>query len=140
MQIIGFINIGAICWFNSMLQLLISSKYIIKSILDDEEEQNNLLKEFQIFLRNYTSNNLSQNDSVKLLRVFLLEVKEKHPSSVLNSLAQHSASEGMTFFLDMLNSKYLNKMLNHITDESIRCKQTNEVISSKKNTFIIFVP
>jgi ubiquitin C-terminal hydrolase len=133
MQVIGFINIGAICWFNSMLQLIISSKYIIKSILDDEEEQNNLLKEFQIFLRNYTSNNLSQNDSVKLLRIFLLEVKEKHPSSVLNSLAQQSASEGMTFFLDMLNSKHLNKILTHVTKESIVCKQTKEIISSKKN-------
>ncbi|MDL1983180.1 MAG: ubiquitin carboxyl-terminal hydrolase [Deltaproteobacteria bacterium] len=116
-----------------MLQLIISSKYIIKSILDDEEEQNNLLKEFQIFLRNYTSNNLSQNDSVKLLRIFLLEVKEKHPSSVLNSLAQQSASEGMTFFLDMLNSKHLNKILTHVTKESIVCKQTKEIISSKKN-------
>lgn len=133
MQVIGFINIGAICWFNSMLQLILSSKYIIKSILDNEEEQNNLLKEFQNFLKNYISNNLSQNDSIKLLRIFLLEVKEKHPSSVLNSLVEQSASEGMTFFLDMLNSKYLNKILTHVTEESIICKQTKEVISSKKN-------
>ena len=60
MQVTGFINIGAICWFNSMLQLILSSKYIIKSVLDDEEEQNNLLKEFQNFLKNYISNRVVQ--------------------------------------------------------------------------------
>ena len=142
MQVIGFTNIGAICWFNSMLQLLISSKYIIKSILDDNKEnKNKLLIEFQNFLICYTSNSLTQNNSIKLLHVFLHEVKEKHPKSVLNYLTQQSASEGMTFFLDMLNSKSLNNILTHITEESIICKQTKEVISSKKNVnnqFMLF--
>lgn len=110
---------GACCWWNSLLQALLSCRHFVKGIIEPEDHTppSPIVQGFQRLIENPTT-------SYELLRLM--------PRSLLHG--QQSPSEGLTYLLDNIKSEYINDLFNHHYLQTIKVKDTGEEISSQKES------
>lgn len=122
----GLYNTGSICYFNSLLQVLASCtslhhwKSRSKSKLEDE---------FEHFIKN--SYKLDPMASTNLLDT--LKEKKKHFGN-----GQESASEALTFLLNVINNDSLNNMFIHRFKYTIKCISCSYTTEQHKDHSILF--
>jgi ubiquitin C-terminal hydrolase len=116
---LGFNNTGSICYFNSLIQCLLSSKNFLEFILEDKEEPM-----FTEFLKNIT------NDTWDM--VFTTRLLQKHNIVQGNQ----SSSEYFIFLVDLLKLENIFECHHKIL--SI-CKSCGYKKESKDITYCTFI-
>lgn len=123
----GFNNTGSICYFNSLLQVLLSCTSLHKITYNDS---NSLEAVFNSVVRN--SKNLKPLSSYFLLNE-LQSSKFGH--------GQESASEALTLLLDNINNKELSNLFMHrfrYTNKCNECNYTTEELRDHSYLFEMF--
>lgn len=122
----GFDNVsGACCWWNALLQALLSCKHFVNGIEAQDTSDIEKLTPILSAMIRLVKNEFS---SVDVLRTFL---RLLHPK---NFDGQQSASEGLTLLLDSLKSEYIDYLFTHHYQQSIITKKESEVVSNVRET------
>ena len=106
---IGFQNTGSICYFNSLVQCLISSSFFLRFVLEKDKESQERNEIFTSFLTNITNDQWNTNFTTQLLYY----VKNFQPNQ--------SASEYFIFLVDRLGWEKLFECQYKITTKCNDC-------------------
>lgn len=130
----GLVNINQCCWWNSLLQALLSCKYFVITILENNDSNSPTYKAFKKFIRSHLEPDNYTRSNIMLLNIFLNELKEKKNNSFEIFISgQQSVSEGFVVLLDILNSPSIHYLFTHIYEESIVKKNNiNECIGCQR--------
>lgn len=128
MKPFGLINTGSICYFNSILQTLLSCKYIIKHVLETEST-NEVQACFQKHIQAAVNGSSSASFSPELLNVLLRDIPNSY-----RYYGQQSSSE---FFLFLVDKLKLDRFFIHRHNNTIRCDSCRQV-QTKKDEAIHF--
>lgn len=120
-KVVGFSNIGAQCWFNSMLQALISCDYIVDAVKKESKECSDAATLNTVFLT---------FDNQKIFRTFTDERKDF-------ASGQQDASEGLIAFIACLKNKEVEFVLCSRYTQTLKCKCG--MVSEKKDENFIRV-
>lgn len=123
----GFNNTGSICYFNSLLQVLLSCTSLHRI---DWKDSNYLETKFHNIINN--SNNLHPNMSSELL----VELQDSNFGH-----GQESASEALTLLINKINNKALNNLFMHrfrYTNKCNECGYTTEELKDYSFFFEMF--
>jgi len=143
---LGFNNTGAICWMNSLLQAIISCKslcqYFLSSDALKEADLGNTAKELSTLIRCYREGS-GANESVKdksldVLKALIRDLKDKKKTINWMESGQQSCSEGLVLILEMLSNKKIDALFYHIYEIKTICNNTNENVSTVRDTNNIF--
>jgi len=115
---LGFQNSGAICYFNSLMQCLISSNHFLKAVLSDKYPI------FRDFLVNIT------NDRWDML--FTTHILRQH--NIIQG--NQSSSEYFLMLIDLLKLEHLFECQHRIITTCNNCKQTKESTDISYNILI----
>lgn len=148
----GFRNTGVICYFNSLLQALLSSPALNDCILNyrtsltNTEKKDNVVSEsfalLHVFLQSSLNVKLNPNVhleqfSHKILRSVMTHVKKTNPKHRFGN-SQEDANEGLLFLLDSLQNKTYEKLQKSKIKVSLVCTECNTVVSKKVEEIMQF--
>jgi ubiquitin C-terminal hydrolase len=141
-QVVGFNNTGVICWFNSLLQSLLSSTYFVKTIMLIQSD-NEIVKSIQDLIREIDNKSRSVYESSTILRALLRELQTKDSKRFREfATGQQSASEGFTLLFDLLDIKSINTIFTHKYEERVVAQSDPNGVESKvvgyNNQFMVF--
>jgi len=132
-EVSGFNNTGVICWFNSLLQALLSSKYFVSVITNISDNKNRIVIELKKLIQNIKVNN-KVCDSVGVLQAFLIVLRHKDKNRFREfASGQQSASEGMTLLIDCINCSELEQILTHKYEERVVSINTGKEEPNTRN-------
>jgi ubiquitin C-terminal hydrolase len=122
----GMYNSSTMCYFNSMIQSILSCPSVVEYILKVKDlNGSNLILQIlgrMITDKNKMNNNLSANIeyNLSLFNEFLRQLKQKSPS--LNfGFNQEDSGEMFIILLDLLNDNYINNIFQHTYKCNIFC-------------------
>lgn len=129
-QIQGFNNTGAICWFNSLLQLMLSISPICESLLNTKRNLHNnpfalsfcdLIELHRRPLADQEANHNNQiaHQSARILTLFIAQLKQRQLPPLTNG--QECVDEGYLLFLDALNCPEVYNVCRNVYEYTIRC-------------------
>lgn len=128
MKPFGLINTGSICYFNSILQTLLSCKYVINHILT-AEPVNDMQACFKKHIKSAMNGAPDANFSQELLMTLLKDMPNSY-----KYYGQQSSSE---FFLFLVDKLKLDHLFMHRHSKLIRCNSCRQV-QTKKDEAIHF--
>lgn len=111
----GFYNIGMICYFNSLLQSLISCTQIA-DININKKSQNDLLNEY---IKLVNDNNPISTQSISVLKCLMEKLQNSKNKSQFGHW-QESASEGLVLFMEQM-PKNINELILHRQKKFVMC-------------------
>lgn len=131
----GMHNSGTLCWFNALMQSMMSLTCVNESIMikyknKDYSSENNLLLLKYLYLfcvaKNKQLTNDFLNDVFKTL-MKTINTKQKYVG-LLSSHLQCSASEGFIILLDLLNCTYIESLFKNRINHNIICTTCKKLI------------
>lgn len=135
----GLRNSGVICWLNSLLQAMLSSR-ILCSSFEESSDESATHREFRTLIQKAIKKEDISLSSSSILRALITDLRRQQKSIDI-AFGQQSSSEGLILILDMLNKKEINDRFYHVYEDTIQCDQTGKVVSkvrSINNVFYIF--
>lgn len=135
----GLKNNGVICWLNSVMQALLSSR-IFCSSFGELSDESNTYREFRTLIKKINNKEDISMSSISILKALIYDLKRQQKSIDIG-IGQQSSSEGLIQILDMLNNKDINSRFYHVYEDTVQCDQTGAVVSkvrSINNIFYIF--
>lgn len=139
----GFRNMGATCYFNSLLQALLSCTSVTEVFLDTgsaEEYAKNPVSEVYCEIINAM---FSKDQKISTLapklwkRVFQYASKRK--DNIKFSSGQQDANEGFHMFIDSIDKlSEIQQLFNHRYESKIKCEECKKWVSVKKNEYYVF--
>lgn len=140
-QSCGFINLGATCYFNSLLQCLMSCSSIYETLhnMDSTKRANiPIAKElYDLWTQALSGSDVSQMCQKVWHEIIRVAMRKK--DRVMVGFGQQDAHEGLMLFLDAIEP--LNEVMNlfkHRYQISIFCNSCNKEISTRKEQGITF--
>lgn len=127
----GLANNGSICWWNSLLQTLLSLPAFNKLAIDLAGEATtsalfaSYVKSFHQLLTSPRENNSSV--SATLLGPFVYEAKKQKKNIDLGS--QEGTTNGFCVFLELLNNNDVYRVFNNKYEQEIVCPKCSEITS-----------
>jgi ubiquitin C-terminal hydrolase len=120
----GFINTGAICWFNSMLQALLSLTSLTEIMLKCEDDfiMKPLGRSYIELIKAINNNEDVSQHNLRVLNAFRDELGNKK-FKFLTSNGQECANEGFILFIDALKCKRVEHIFESIYRAEIKCPQ-----------------
>lgn len=137
----GLTNTGTICWWNSLLQTLLSCTCFNKKMLELEKELDgsklareyiNIIKCLTPFGTNIIKPHVMGFISIHLLNVFRRELQVKKITLDLQS--QEGAANGLIVFLDIIGHEAISALFNNRYRRIIRCSACEDVVSTVDET------
>lgn len=118
----GFNNTGAICWFNSMIQVLMGLPAFNKYMIGNKSMFKNELAD--CYINMITSRHINEMQSINLFSKFIQQIKRS--KTTLEIVGQEGVENGFVVFLDSLGEIY-----NDIT------KSVYGVFNNKYERFVV---
>lgn len=136
---IGFTNTGVMCWFNSLLQMLLGVSAFNQCVLDERQWlSDNPLAAAYIRLAEAILPNSGEYDPEDLGRFSGCSLEILHgltaacPGANLD-FGQQCASEGFTRFIESMCSKPVDEIFMNAYKQTITCTACNNVVSSTRD-------
>lgn len=123
----GLTNTGNICYFNSLLQCILSCRYVVQHMLDSEP-QNGVQRVFKQYATDIAEG--GKVDYSDFSRDLLREIMQIIDKDNKYAGRQQSASE---FFIILVDLLQLEWYFNHRHDVKITCKNCNNVVIKSDN-------
>lgn len=135
----GLLNTGAICYFSSFLQSLLSCTSVTEFFLTNSARLTNPVAQEYINLINIMRNDNTGAviNASTLNRVFIEQVNLKYPEKKFGS-QQEDAGEGMHLFLDIINEPQLYKLFTHRSIATIWCNYCKKEIGKQQDESCVF--
>jgi ubiquitin C-terminal hydrolase len=118
----GFQNSGVICWFNSMLQTILTCTSVSKVFYENKNDiqtRNKLCQEFWNLIQEP-----SPEKSQTVLRAFMMQLHTKgHNVREMFGRGQEDANEGLLKFIDALEAPEIEYLFEHTYSSYIYCKE-----------------
>ncbi len=136
----GLSNTGAICWFNSLLQVMLGLPSLNKVILECEESLigNRFAQAYITVLKNTIAND-SPPDLAKLawsssavIGALVLRAREKHIRVNLGR-GQECADEGFVTFIELLECPRAERLFSNVYELSITCQGCQKKVSTVRD-------
>lgn len=124
---IGFNNTGSICWLNSLLQALIACPEFLPSIQNKNGLTNELLSP------------IDASYSQRVLKALRQGIEETGGSFNI-APSQECVSEGLTYLIDIINSKDTALLLAQKFNYFTKCTQCNDEKKSMDSTYMTWIP
>lgn len=139
----GFYNNSVLCYFNSLIQTLLSCTSITEYLLNQEEkiEKNNFLKIYLQIIKKYINNDnsysnyLVDNTNILLFNEFIKLIKNKNINFGYN---QEDSGELLLLLLEMINDTYINHLFLHKYKCDIYCKNCKNIVNIESDSSILF--
>jgi len=136
----GFVNLGATCYFNSLVQGLMSCTQLTETILemDDRLGLSPVLSAYkQMLLTVSTGDVKTAMQSVVPLWKTLISELRKSGNKTFGS-GQEDSSEALTLILQSMNSFMVDYLFEHKYERIIFCHHCNKICSRPEDTSIIY--
>lgn len=138
----GFVNIGAICYSNSLLQCLLSlpSIYEVLAEIKDEEhvKKNVLAQNLMALHRANLSGQDVQNMNLPVWRN-IMSVARARKDRVLMNDGQQDAHEGLMMFLDAVEHiPLVRQLFEHRHRIKVLCPECNTYVVDKREENLVF--
>jgi len=138
----GFINIGALCYSNSLLQCLLSCTSIFKTLIQNKDKphiKQNLLAQSLINLYN----NIVEGKDVSSMNIpiwrEILNISQKRLGGIHMSTGQEDAHEGLCMFLESMdNIGEVKRLFQHRYRTQIYCDNCKRNTVDKYETNLTF--
>ncbi len=141
----GFQNTGVICWFNSLLQILLGLPSLNKTLVDNEPQLqgNAFALEYIKLIKNTLglaeSSRPITSASSTILQLMLAKMRAEKPY-VQFGAGQECADEGLVMFIELLNCAAVEKLFSNVYELIIKCPKCGEQTSViRDNSFRIHV-
>jgi ubiquitin C-terminal hydrolase len=121
----GLKNTGVICYFNSLLQGLLSCSSLNKYVIE-HKTQNNVVSSYREILNKAFNNENYSNLSPKLWKSFI-QICNNHKFG----RGQEDASEGLTLLLDSMNNPEIDRLFEHRYQIITSCNNCNQTCSNQ---------
>jgi ubiquitin C-terminal hydrolase len=138
----GLINLGATCYFNSLLQCLLSCTSIFEvltNIKDEEHVKNNSLAKHLLML--WESALRGENIYNICIPVWrdIISISQRQNNRVKMDSGQQDAHEGLMMFLDAMETiPEIRRLFMHRHLIQIFCDKCNDFVVEKKETNYVF--
>lgn len=138
----GFINLGATCYFNSILQCLMSCPSIFETLIQNKEVphiRDNPLAKKLINLYNAASSNQDINRSGIPVWQDILKISQKRNDNIKIDMGQQDAHEGLMMLLDVLDTlPEIKRLFEHRHRTRILCDVCKKWVVDKYETNLTF--
>lgn len=128
----GLYNTGVICYFNSLIQSILSCTSVNEYFLDNEkrfvETNNRIAIEYIKIIKTLKSQSNITLNPQNLFNEFIKEYRRKNPGKTFGN-GQEDSGEGLHLILDCINDKGLYKYFTHRYINKIVCINCSRVIS-----------
>lgn len=138
----GLYNNSIICYFNSVIQTLLSCTSITEYLLYNEEKlkNNKFLNIYINILKKYIhsenhSNFLVENNNLLLFNEFLQAIKLKNKNFGYD---QEDSGEFLILLLDIINDTYITNLFLHKYKCNIYCKNCKNCINIQNDSSLFF--
>ena len=136
----GLNNIGAICWFNSLLQLMLGLSSVNRTLLENKHElsTNVFAREYIHLLESILPNNKERiisnvavlsDKSAAILHAFQIQLKKMGKLAIIGT-GQECTDEGFTLFIEALNCPSVERLFSNIYELSITCTGCSKKVST----------
>jgi hypothetical protein len=132
----GFINKGATCYLNSLLQCILSCSSIYEVLKNKKNEPHIAKNKFAMELLNLFE--LSQDDSAEIYNKtekiwnYILTISQSQLSNVKMDTGQQDVHEGFCMFLEAFKSiPEIKRLFNHRHKIEIYCNSCNKIVLQK---------
>ncbi|SIP85975.1 Ubiquitin carboxyl terminal hydrolase [Pacmanvirus A23] len=132
----GLHNTGAICWFNSLLQMMLGLPSVNRTLLECEQSltKNVFAQEYIKLLKASLTNQQIDKSTLaaashSILRGFISQLKQKNMSFNIG-YNQECADEAFTLFIDLLDCPQVEKLFSNVYELIIKCKHCQQDVSS----------
>jgi ubiquitin C-terminal hydrolase len=122
---LGFNNPGALCYFNSLVQSLLSLNSLNNTILESKGDS-----ELYEMYRNNLKNGIKEDFTSKLLKLLQKNIKMEKEMDFGNM--QEDANECLVKLLDALHSAAVYILFNSLYCNDIYCANCNKYLSTAK--------
>lgn len=129
----GLANNGSICWWNSLLQSLLSLPAFNKLAIDLAGDTTtsilfaSYVKSFHQLITSPSNANKFSSLSTSLLGPFIYEAKKQKKNIDLGS--QEGTTNGFCVFLELLNNNEIYRVFNNKYEQEVICPNCSEVTS-----------
>lgn len=131
----GFNNTGVVCWFNSLLQSLISCEHFYNHFKDNQdsiENQSHTYNELCTLVNKITKSEDIRPMSVLILKGMLKDYEIKKQKLDI-AFGQQSPRDGLMCLLEAANNKELDASFNHVYEVTLICNETKKILSKKRD-------
>lgn len=138
----GLNNTGAICWCNSLLQMMLGLSSVNKVLLESEEElrDNQFAMEYIKVLKSTLPNDPNNPvdatrltiASAAILGGFLSRLRQQGRHFNIG-VSQECADEAFTLFIDLFGCPKVEKLFSNVYELIVKCKFCNEQVSSVRD-------
>jgi uncharacterized UBP type Zn finger protein len=133
----GLINIGSICWWNSLLQTLFSLSSFNKLMLELEDEfksaNNTLGTTYVELIKVATDPANATNNKLEKSSIFLfqgLAHEARRTNKTISLSGQEGVVNGLCVFLELLSNDTIYHVWNNRYERIIKCNHCDKVVST----------
>jgi ubiquitin C-terminal hydrolase len=138
----GFYNNSIICYFNSLIQVLLTCTSITDYLLNNKEKltSNTFLSIYiniieKYIIENHKSDFLVENLNLLLFNEFIKIIKQKNKQFGFD---QEDSGELLILLLEIINDKYINNLFLHKYKCDIYCKYCKSISNINNDSNIFF--
>lgn len=138
----GFVNLGATCYFNSILQCILSCPSIyevLNGIRDTERIKTNTFARYLLALWDAAIRGEPIFDKCIPVWRYIIAISQKQANRVQMGMGQQDSHEGFMMFLDAIETiPEVRRLFEHRHQIQIFCETCQEYVSNIRETNLVF--